>query len=163
MLKVISTPSDNFDDRPPEALIDFLIFHYTACPLDLSLRILTQASSSPVSAHYLICEKGQVYSLVPEEKRAWHAGKSYWKGRQGLNASSIGIELVNPGYGPEYRSFSHPQIDSLMTLSHEILKRHSIPATHILGHSDIAPGRKTDPGPYFKWQHFRQLLAQKKT
>jgi N-acetylmuramoyl-L-alanine amidase len=104
-----------------------------------------------VSAHYLIEEDGAVWRLVPEDRRAWHVGVSFWAGRRDLNGTSIGIELVNPGHDNGYRAFPDRQMAALEALAREILTRHPIPARHVLGHSDVAPRRKTDPGELFDW------------
>ncbi|ARN85422.1 N-acetylmuramoyl-L-alanine amidase [Candidatus Nucleicultrix amoebiphila] len=158
-MKIQSIPSPNFNERPKDGEIDFLIIHYTACDLDLSLQILTDATSAhPVSAHYLIDEEGSVYGLVPEEKRAWHAAtdSSYWRGHQNINNRSIGVELVNPGHGPDYRDFSEPQMESLLKLSQEIINRHPIQPSLVLGHSDVDPIRKSDPGERFNWHYLAE-------
>ncbi|MGN6670597.1 MAG: N-acetylmuramoyl-L-alanine amidase [Candidatus Nucleicultricaceae bacterium] len=153
MLRRRWIPSPNFDDRPNNACIEFLIIHYTACDLELSLKILTDgASSNRVSSHYLIAESGEIYHLVDEEKRAWHAGVSAWRHYQGINAFSLGIELVNPGHGPHYRPFSTPQMASLIELSRELMTRHPIRKEYVLGHADVAPLRKVDPGSFFDWK-----------
>ena len=146
-------PSPNFDLRPEDARIEFLIMHYTACDLELSLKILTDGSAShPVSAHYVIDETGVIYHLVKEEHRAWHAGISAWRHYKGINAYSIGIELVNPGYGPHMRAYSKPQMHALIQLSQEIIEKHPIRPQFILGHADVAPMRKEDPGILFDWK-----------
>jgi N-acetylmuramoyl-L-alanine amidase len=145
--------SPNFNDRPLGAKIDFLIIHYTACDFDFSLEILCDPlRENPVSAHYLIDEGGHVFRLVDEMKRAWHCGQSFWKGKEALNDFSIGIELVNPGRGADYRPFTKPQMNSLSVLTKEIIQRHAIPPQHVLGHSDVAPLRKEDPGELFDWK-----------
>ncbi len=143
----------NFDEREEGSAAEFLIIHYTACDLAESLRCLTDDSSPiPVSAHYLIDESGEVYQLVDEKVRAWHAGESYWRGIDGLNTWSVGIELVNPGYVLEYSPFPQPQMESLLALAQRIMRHHRIAPRNVLGHSDIAPGRKVDPGELFDWQ-----------
>lgn len=106
---------------------------------------------SEVSAHYLIDEDGTTYQLVPESQRAWHAGRSYWRGTTDVNSASIGIELVNPGHEHGYRPFPAPQIARLTVLCRDIMDRHNMPAQGVVGHSDIAPGRKLDPGELFPW------------
>lgn len=135
--------------------IQYIVVHYTAADLMRSLHLLTQAN---VSSHYLISKDGTIYQLVNDEKRAWHAGISEWQGRNSLNNSSIGIELVNLGYKetPQktriwYR-YSDAQIKSLKALLRELQKRYDIPSKNILGHSDVAPQRKSDPGPLFPWR-----------
>ena len=135
----------------------FLILHYTDLPLDSSVRVLTQQS---VSAHYLVSDETPpvVYRLVDEQRRAWHAGLSFWKGATMLNAASIGIEIVNPGeetLADGTRAFTpYPpaQIDLLVRLVRDIVDRHQIKPERILGHSDIAPQRKIDPGAAFPWR-----------
>jgi len=105
-----------------------------------------------VSSHYVVDEDGTIYALVPEPRRAWHAGVSFWRGRRGLNDFSIGIEIVNPGHEWGYRPFPPAQIDAVTALCLDILSRHDIPARNIVGHSDVAPDRKQDPGELFPWE-----------
>ena len=107
--------------------------------------------AAKVSAHYTIDEDGTVYAHVPEARRAWHAGVSFWAGESDINARSIGIELVNPGHEYGYRAFPEAQIAALIALCHGILARHPIPPARVLGHSDVAPARKEDPGELFPW------------
>jgi len=109
-----------------------------------------------VSAHYLITEEGQVYQLVPEEKRAWHAGQSYWRGTKDVNSASIGIELDHPGHANGYRKFSDAQFQALVPLAARIAKQHDIPRANVVGHSDVAPARKTDPGELFPWSRLAE-------
>ena len=143
-------PSPNHDDRGAAA-IDMLLLHYTGmASAEAALARLCDPASK-VSAHYAIDEDGLVYALVPEERRAWHAGVSYWAGARDINARSIGIELVNPGHEFGYRAFPEAQISSLVVLAKDILTRHPIPARRVLGHSDVAPARKDDPGELFPW------------
>ncbi len=128
------------------------MLHYTELLLDESLSVLTDASRPlRVSAHYVLAEDGTAYRLVPEERTAWHAGKSWWRGREALNATSIGIEIVNlQGDRHDYPS---RQIEALIELCHGILKRHpAIAARNVVGHSDVAPRRKIDPGTRFPWR-----------
>ena len=134
-----------------------LVLHYTGMPTgEEALARLTNIEHE-VSAHYLIEEDGRVFQLVPEAQRAWHAGVSYWRGHKSLNARSIGIELVNPGHDFGYRPFPKLQMMALETLALDILARHSIPPRNVVGHSDIAPTRKNDPGELFDW---RSLAAK---
>ncbi len=112
--------------------------------------------AAKVSAHYTIDEDGIVYAHVPEDQRAWHAGAAYWAGADNINARSIGIELVNPGHEFGYRPFPPAQIQSLIALAREILGRHAIPLARVLGHSDVAPSRKDDPGELFPWEALAQ-------
>ncbi|MBA3814077.1 MAG: N-acetylmuramoyl-L-alanine amidase [Alphaproteobacteria bacterium] len=132
--------------------IDAIIIHYTDMEsAEAALAWLTNPVSK-VSAHYLIDEDGRIYQIVNEEHRAWHAGESYWQGRTNLNNCSIGIELANTGHSHGYKPFPEAQIHSLIELCREIKERWSIPSNRILGHSDIAPGRKQDPGHLFPWE-----------
>lgn len=140
------------DDR-----VQFIVLHYTALSREASLRAL---SRGPVSAHYLVTDDADphVYRLVPESRRAWHAGVSSWYGRTDLNSSSIGIEIVNPGWvqGADgqrrWAPYSAAQVRTVIALLKDILQRHPIAAQNIVGHSDIAPQRKQDPGPMFPWR-----------
>ena len=147
----IDRPSPNHNARPDGAAIDMLVLHYTGMPsAQAALDRLCDASAK-VSAHYTIDEDGTVYAHVPEARRAWHAGLSSWAGESDINARSIGIELVNPGHEFGYRAFPDVQIAALITLCHGILLRHPIPSARVLGHSDVAPARKDDPGELFPW------------
>ncbi|MGZ7458130.1 N-acetylmuramoyl-L-alanine amidase [Pseudomonas sp. Ma2-10] len=144
-------PSANFDSR-----IQFVVVHYTSTSLERSLQLLTHGE---VSSHYLIGDdKGAtIYKLMDENLRAWHAGDSEWQGRTWLNSSSIGIEIVNPGFkdtpaGRLWYPYSEDQIQSLIVLLKGISKRYAINPRSIIGHSDIAPLRKLDPGPLFPWK-----------
>ncbi|MCD8562678.1 MAG: N-acetylmuramoyl-L-alanine amidase [Alphaproteobacteria bacterium] len=129
-----------------------LLLHYTGMRSAEEALERLCSSESEVSAHYLIEESGVVHSLVPEDRRAWHAGKSYWAGDTDINSASIGIEIVNPGHEFGYRAFPEHQIVSLIRLSEGIVKRYNIKPSRVLGHSDVAPGRKTDPGELFPWE-----------
>jgi N-acetylmuramoyl-L-alanine amidase len=150
VMELVEMPSPNQDDRDG-AVIDMLVLHYTGMSsAEAALSRLCDPAAK-VSAHYTINEDGTVYAHVPEERRAWHAGFSFWAGTRNVNACSIGIELVNPGHEFGYRAFAKPQIAALTELSHGILKRHAIPALRVLGHSDVAPARKDDPGELFPW------------
>jgi len=134
----------------------FLVIHYTVSNLERSIALLT---GDNVSVHYMVTDEAQprIYGMVDESKRAWHAGKSEWKDYKSLGASSIGIEIVNPGYtdtsqGRVYAPFPQKQIDVLLPLIKDIVARNQIAPENILGHSDIAPQRKQDPGPMFPWK-----------
>jgi N-acetylmuramoyl-L-alanine amidase len=142
--------SPNHDARPGAA--DMLILHYTGMESAAAALDRLCSPEAKVSAHYLIDEDGTVWRLVAEERRAWHAGVSCWRGRRDINGASIGIELVNPGHGLGYRAFPEPQMAALETLARDIVARHAIPSRHVLGHSDVAPQRKADPGELFDWQ-----------
>ena len=144
--------SPNFDDRPTGVPVDMLVLHYTGMrSAKVALDCLCDPAAK-VSAHYLIDTSGDVTALVEEDKRAWHAGVSFWRGHTDVNARSIGIELVNPGHEFGYVPFPKPQMKALIKLAKGILKRHPIEARNVVGHSDVAPQRKTDPGELFDWQ-----------
>ena len=142
-------PSPNCDERALP--ISMVVLHYTGMPTaaEAEARLLDPAAK--VSAHYLIDEDGEVVRLVPEEKRAWHAGRSYWRGLNDVNSASIGIELVNPGHEWGYRAFPAAQMAALLPLLARIVKAHDIPRANVVGHSDVAPARKDDPGELFDW------------
>lgn len=143
--------SPNVDDRPPGCAIDALILHYTGMPsAGAALERLCDPAAK-VSAHYLIDEDGSVTQLVPEARRAWHAGVSSWAGRPRLNDCALGIELVNPGHEWGYRPFTEAQYASCIALCRAILGRWPIPPQRVLAHSDVAPERKQDPGELFDW------------
>ncbi|MFN7710300.1 MAG: N-acetylmuramoyl-L-alanine amidase [Holosporales bacterium] len=151
--------SPNFDDRPPGSTIDMLVLHYTAVDFERSIEILCDPHNplGRVSAHYVIDLDGRIYQLVDDQNRAWHAGKSAWRGRTSLNGSSIGIEVVNPGHDVTPRvPYREAQIESIIALSRGLIERYSIPAHNIVGHSDIAPTRKSDPGEHFPWQRLAE-------
>ncbi len=149
-----SYTSENQDSRA-----QFLVLHYTVGNFESALQTLTKPSNRPVSSHYLVRDEPVItYRLVDENHRAWHAGPSYWKGFSNLNASSIGIEIVNAGPvtaadgSVHYSPFRPEQLDEVIALCKEIVARHQIKPDRIIGHSDIAPGRKQDPGPLFPWK-----------
>ena len=147
-----SMPSPNFDARATDMQIDILVIHYTGMTdAGAALDRLCDPAAK-VSAHYLIDEDGQIIQLVDEHDRAWHAGVSAWRGETDVNNRSIGIELVNPGHEFGYRPFPEAQMAALEAMAHGILRRHPIPARNVVGHSDVAPGRKQDPGELFDWQ-----------
>ncbi len=145
--------SPNQDDRPAGAPIDHLVLHYTGMRSGAEAIARLCDPAAKVSSHYVIEEDGTVHQLVPEPRRAWHAGISYWRGRRHLNDCSIGIEIVNPGHEWGYRTFPHVQIAAVITLAQGIMARHPIPGAHIVAHSDIAADRKQDPGELFPWRH----------
>jgi N-acetylmuramoyl-L-alanine amidase len=149
---IIERASQNLNDRPSGSPVDMLVLHYTGMKsADEALDRLCDPAAQ-VSAHYLIDDGGAVYRLVPENRRAWHAGVSAWRGHRDVNARSIGIELANPGHEYGYRDFPAAQMSALADLSLAILARHPIPPRNVVGHSDIAPDRKLDPGERFDWQ-----------
>lgn len=147
---IIARPSPNHDSRNGRA-IDMIVMHYTGMKTAQEAIERLCDPAARVSAHYVLDENGSLYQLVAEGLRAWHAGVSHWAGETGLNACSIGIEIVNPGHEFGYRDFPDAQIARLTELALLIMARHSIPAQRIVGHSDIAPARKTDPGEKFPW------------
>ena len=155
--EVIELASPNHEPRPPEVVIDTLVLHYTELPLDQSLDILCDAKRPHrVSAHYVLAEDGTLYRLVAEDQVAWHAGRSHWRGREALNATSIGVEVVNL-HGDRH-DYPEAQVAALVELCHGILGRHrAIVPRNVVGHSDIAPRRKIDPGLRFPWA---RLAAQ---
>ena len=145
-------PSPNFNERPLANLIDMIVLHYTGMQSAEAALERMCAPVAKVSAHYMVDEDGGVFRLVAEEKRAWHAGKSFWQGATNINARSIGIEIVNPGHEFGYPPFPQSQMAGLHNLLQEVIRRHEIPATRVIGHSDIAPDRKRDPGELFDWR-----------
>lgn len=154
-MRRVDLPSPNHDERRVQP-VSILVIHYTGMESgELALRQLTNPAAK-VSSHYTIDEDGTVYVHVPEDRRAWHAGVSFWRGVADVNSASIGIELVNPGHEFGYRPFPEPQMESLITLAREIVGRHPIPARNIVGHSDVAPARKTDPGELFDWRRLAE-------
>jgi N-acetylmuramoyl-L-alanine amidase len=152
-MNILHRPSPNFDNRPEGTDIDMLVLHYTGMKsAELALERLCDETAK-VSAHYMIDEQGTVFQMVEEDKRAWHAGVSFWRGHTDINARSIGIEIVNQGHEFGYRPFPDIQIESVIELCQLILARHPIPKRNVVGHSDIAPTRKEDPGELFPWQY----------
>jgi N-acetylmuramoyl-L-alanine amidase len=150
-MDLIERASPNFDPRPVDVALDMLVLHYTGMPsADAALARLGDPASR-VSAHYVIDEDGAVYRMVPEGARAWHAGAAYWRGSTDINARSIGIELVNPGHEYGYRPFTEAQMAALEILASGILERHGISPRNVVGHADVAPARKKDPGELFDW------------
>jgi N-acetylmuramoyl-L-alanine amidase len=150
-MAILDRPSPNHGPRPGPGRVDMLILHSTGmATADAALERLC-APDAEVSAHYLVDEDGTVWRLVPEERRAWHAGHSAWGACRDVNSASIGIELVNPGHEFGYRPFPEAQMAAVEALCRGVLARHPIPPRHVLGHSDVAPQRKTDPGELFDW------------
>jgi N-acetylmuramoyl-L-alanine amidase len=149
-MELIDTPSSNYDLRvsPP----DMLILHYTGMQTGEAALERLRDPEARVSAHYLVEEDGRIFRLVPEERRAWHAGQSFWQGTSDCNGASVGVELVNPGEEFGYRPFPHAQVKALVALIVEIRSRWTIPDSRIVGHSDVAPDRKQDPGELFPWK-----------
>lgn len=142
-------PSPNWDERALP--ISMVVLHYTEMRnADEALARLTDPEAK-VSAHYLITEAGEVIQLVEEDKRAWHAGQSYWRGHPDVNSASIGIELDHPGHAFGYREFADAQFEALVPLLARIVKQYALPRANVVGHSDVAPARKIDPGELFPW------------
>ncbi|WP_312163006.1 N-acetylmuramoyl-L-alanine amidase [Phenylobacterium sp.] len=149
-MNFIEAASPNFNERtvPP----DIIVLHYTGMKTGPEALARLCDEEAKVSSHYLVEEDGRVFRLVPEERRAWHAGVSFWKGETDINGRSIGVEIVNPGHEFGYRPFPKPQIDAVIELLSDIRGRWSIEDGRIVGHSDVAPDRKDDPGELFPWK-----------
>lgn len=155
-MEIIDRPSPNFGARRARAPIDMLVLHYTGMKTAAEALDRLCDPAAQVSAHYLIDEDGTVYRLVDEQHRAWHAGLACWAGDRDINSRSIGIELANPGHEHGYRPFPEKQMLALIELARGILARHPIPPHRVLGHSDVAPMRKMDPGELFDWRRLAQ-------
>ena len=152
-LKMATSYSPNFNlSKRSKKRIKFIIIHYTGMKKEFDSIKRLQDPKSKVSSHYLIKKNGDLISLVPDLYEAWHAGVSSWKNYKSLNKNSIGIEITNPGHQYGYRNFSSKQIFSLKKLLNFLMKRYKIKKYCILGHSDISPGRKKDPGEKFPWE-----------
>lgn len=150
--------SPNFNERLLP--VTMIVLHYTGMKTAAEAieRLCDPAAS--VSAHYVIDEDGRVTQLVDEDRRAWHAGQSYWRGITDVNSASVGIELVNPGHEFGYRDFPQAQIEALLPLLADIKRRHGVSRSNVVGHSDVAPARKQDPGELFPWERLaRYKLA----
>lgn len=145
-------PSPNWDERPAGAPIDMLILHYTGMQTAGAAVARLRDPASRVSSHYVVEEDGTIWQLVAEERRAFHAGISHWRGHEALNERSVGIEIVNPGHEWGYRPFPALQMAAVCELSLGIIARYKIPARNVVGHSDVAPDRKDDPGELFDWR-----------
>jgi len=152
---IIDTPSPNFNER--KLPVSMIVLHYTGM-VDAAAALARLCDPlAEVSAHYLVDEDGTVHRLVAEDKRAWHAGKSRWRGIEDVNSASVGIEIVNPGHELGYRPFTEEQIDALVPLIARIKESHGITRGNVVGHSDIAPMRKQDPGELFPWSRLARL------
>ena len=154
MPDLIDASSPNFDQRraPPDALV----LHYTGMKTGEAALARLRDPEAKVSAQYLVEEDGRVFRLVPEERRAWHAGRGVWQGETDLNAASIGIEIVNPGHEFGYRAFPDVQIAAVIALIGDIRERWTVPDARIIAHSDLAPDRKEDPGELFPWKRLAE-------
>ena len=148
-------PSPNWDERALP--VTMAVLHYTGMRTGAEAIERLCDPEAKVSAHYVIEEDGTVIRLVPEDKRAWHAGRSYWRGVTDVNSASVGIEIVNPGHEFGYRPFTDAQMDALCPLLADIVKRHDIARANVVGHSDVAPARKQDPGELFDWDLLGKL------
>jgi len=144
-------PSPNWDERPEGVPVDTLILHYTGMQTGQAALDRLRDPEARVSSHYVVEEDGTVWQLVDEARRAFHAGISFWRGHSALNERSVGIEIVNPGHEWGYRPFPAAQMAAVTALCQGILSRHPIPARNVVGHSDVAPDRKEDPGELFDW------------
>lgn len=142
-------PSPNWNER--KLPVSMVVLHYTGMQSAEAALAQLCDPAKEVSAHYMIEEDGSVHRLVREDRRAWHAGRSSWRGITDINSASIGIELVNPGHEFGYRPFPDAQMEALLPLLADIVQRHDIPRANVVGHSDIAPARKEDPGELFDW------------
>ena len=151
-MDIQNRPSPNLNDRAKGSHIDMIVLHYTGMQsAEAALKRLCDPESE-VSTHYVVDEAGSIFRLVVEEKRAWHAGISSWQGASNINDRSIGIEIVNPGHEFGYQQFPQSQMMSVHNLLREVILRYQIPPSRVVGHSDIAPARKQDPGEFFDWQ-----------
>ena len=151
-MKIIKSPSPNFENRPPSVSVNLLLFHYTGMKSASEAIARLCNPNSKVSAHYLIDEGGNIFSLVEENKRAWHAGVASWNDDVDINNISVGVEIANPGHEFGYSRYPERQMVAVETLSIDIIKRHSIRAARVLAHSDVSPSRKCDPGELFDWE-----------
>lgn len=149
---MLHRPSPNHGPRADGAGVELLILHYTGMPTAASALDRLCDPAAQVSAHYTVDEDGTVYAHVPEDRRAWHAGVSRWRGRGDVNSRSIGVEIVNPGHAFGYRPYPAAQMRAVAALCRAIVGRHGIAPADVIGHSDIAPDRKEDPGELFDWR-----------
>lgn len=150
----IEAPSPNFGPRTAPPFM--IVLHYTGMPTGEAALARLRDPASEVSAHYMVEEDGRVFRLVPEERRAWHAGKSFWRGVTDVNAASIGIEIVNPGHEFGYRDFPEAQVAAVIALVADIRTRWQVEDVNIVGHADVAPDRKEDPGERFPWKRLAE-------
>ena len=150
--RAVACPSPNFGERRDGLQPTILVLHYTGMETGRAAQDWLCDPQSEVSSHYLVHEDGQIMQMVPETKRAWHAGQGSWHGQQDINSRSIGIEIVNPGHPGGLPDFPDIQIDAVMALAGGILARNQIQLRDVIGHSDMAPGRKVDPGERFPWK-----------
>jgi N-acetylmuramoyl-L-alanine amidase len=153
-MNVIEAPSPNFEPRkaPP----DMIVLHYTGMRTGEEALARLRDPEARVSSHYVVEEDGRVFRLVPEERRAWHAGASFWKGERDVNTASVGVEIVNPGHEFGYRPFPDVQVASVIALVADIRTRWMVEDDRIVGHADVAPDRKEDPGELFPWKRLAE-------
>lgn len=149
-MNLIDAPSPNFNDRAKP--VSLIVLHYTGMETGQAALDRMRDSAAKVSAHYMVEEDGRTFQLVDEAKRAWHAGVSEWASETDINSISIGIEIVNGGHDFGLPDYPQAQIDTVISLTKQIINRHAIPMHRVVGHADIAPGRKQDPGEKFPWQ-----------
>ena len=150
-MDILDAPSPNFDARTLP--VSMLVLHYTGMITGPAALAHMQSKAAKVAAHYMVEEDGRIFRLVAEDKRAWHAGVSYWRGLTDVNSASIGIEIVNGGHDFGLPRFPDAQIKAVIALSRDIMRRHKISDFNVVAHSDIAPERKQDPGEKFPWAH----------
>ena len=156
-IKTILNYSPNFNQKKRTSeKIKFIIFHYTGMKKESDAISRLTDIQSEVGCHYLVKNNGEIITMVPDLYIAWHAGKSSWGNYNSLNKNSIGIEIVNPGHEFNYKKFSKKQVASILRLSNFLIKEYKIDIKNILGHSDIAPERKKDPGEKFPWKYLSQ-------
>jgi N-acetylmuramoyl-L-alanine amidase len=149
-------PSPNHGTRAPQLTTDILLLHYTGTTDTTAALACLCNPVAQVSCHYIIDESGEIGQLVPEARRAWHAGVSSWEGETDINSRSIGIEISNGGHSLGYPDFPDAQIEAVIALCRDIIARHHIRADRVLAHSDVAPGRKIDPGEKFPWERLHR-------
>ena len=154
-MTIIDTPSPNWDER--SLPISMIVLHYTGMQDAAGALARLCDPEAKVSCHYLVDEDAKVHRLVPEDRRAWHAGRSHWREIDDVNSASVGIEIVNPGHEWGYRPFPAEQIAAVIELVGDIKDRHGITRGNVVGHSDVAPGRKRDPGELFPWHSLARL------
>lgn len=154
-MDLIAAPSPNFDERALP--VSMIVLHYTGMESAEAALDRLRDPAAKVSSHYMVAEDGSTFHLVDEDKRAWHAGRSHWRGVRDVNSASVGIEIVNPGHEFGYRPFPDEQIEVVIRLVHQIKERHGITRGNVVGHSDIAPARKQDPGELFPWGRLARL------
>ncbi|MFS0771464.1 N-acetylmuramoyl-L-alanine amidase [Sphingomonas sp. 1P08PE] len=151
----IETPSPNWDERTLP--VSMIVLHYTGMQTARDAIGRLCDPDAKVSSHYVVDEDGSIHRLVAEERRAWHAGRSHWRTIDDVNSASIGIEIVNPGHDWGYRDFPKDQVDAVIRLVADIKDRHQITRGNVVGHSDVAPARKRDPGELFPWHSLARL------